>query len=382
MIRWNLTNIFNQTVFVLLVTAGLSLQAGEISVMSYNVENLFDTENDPRIGDDEFTPGGKANWTEEKLQAKLQHLAHVITAVTNEDGTRCPTVLGLVEVENRAVLNEWRNKYLSECKYVTAMIHDHQPDERIIDDGRGIKVALLSKLKVAKRSPDDPEEFLPHSGGRYILEAQLTLNGMPLVVLVNHWKSRIGDGAQKRLEAGKVLRSRFEYWNQIDPYSDVIAMGDFNDEPEDVSFVNGARVQDDLSMREDNLDQAFIWNTSFEEFNLRRILAWAKEANDLGDHIDLAALERSTRQKRGSYYFKRDRKFNQLDSILVSRGLLNSQGFEYLFAANNGGKRNFRVVRPLNYYNDAGAPIPFGVQDDGVFGGASDHFPVMVRLTY
>jgi len=312
----------------------------------------------------------------------MLHLSHVITAVTNEDGTPCPTVLGLIEVENRAILEEWKTKYLAECNYQTTMIHDHKPDEPIIDDGRGIKVALLSKMKLVKRSDDDPEEFLPHSGGRYILEAQLNLNGMPLVVLVNHWKSRIGDGSQKRLEAGKVLRSRFDYWNQFDPYADVIAMGDFNDEPEDVSFVNGARVQDDLSLMEENLNRAFIWNTSFEEFNLRRILAWAKEANDLGDHIDLGELERSTRQKRGSYYFKRDRKFNQLDSILVSRGLFNSQGFEYLLAANNGGKRNFRVVRPLNYYNTAGAPIPFGVQDDGIFGGASDHFPVMTRLNY
>lgn len=375
MIRSKLTNTLIQTIFVLSTSALISLSAGQITVMSYNVENLFDTINDPRVSDDEFTPGGKAEWTEEKLKAKLEHLGHVVTAVKNEDGTFCPTILGLVEVENRAVLEFWKKNYLAECNYTTTMIHDHGSGP-VEDDRRGIKVALLSKLPLQKRFPDDPEEFLPHSGGRYILEAQLRLNGMPLIVLVNHWKSRIGDGAQKRLEAGKVLRTRFEFWNQVDPQSDIIAMGDFNDEPEDVSFLNGARVQDDLSLLDDDLNQAFIWNTSFDSFNLRRILAEAKDANDLGDHIDLGELERLVRQKRGSYYFKRDKKFNQLDSILVSRGLLNSSGgFKYI-------AKTFKVVRPLGFVNVGGAPIPFGTQDDGIFGGASDHFPVLVRLNY
>ena len=45
---------------------------------SYNVENLFDTKDDPRTNDDDFTPGGRLQWTADCYATKLSHPAQAI----------------------------------------------------------------------------------------------------------------------------------------------------------------------------------------------------------------------------------------------------------------------------------------------------------------
>lgn len=54
----------------------------------YNLENLFDTEDDPdNPGDDEFLPNGPYSWTPEKYQQKLRNMAKVIAKLARE---KCP----------------------------------------------------------------------------------------------------------------------------------------------------------------------------------------------------------------------------------------------------------------------------------------------------
>src|SRR6188474_2260972 len=67
----------------------------------YNVQNLFDTENDPHARDEEFLPSGSAHWTLDRYKTKLQHLAKCISELGDPDG---PEILGLCEVENKKVL--------------------------------------------------------------------------------------------------------------------------------------------------------------------------------------------------------------------------------------------------------------------------------------
>ena len=82
---------------------GESTMAQEDSVFSavwWNVENLFDTRDDPHTNDDEFTPQGDMHWTRRKLQAKLQGIAKTLAMAD------LPDVVGLAEVENSYVLRE------------------------------------------------------------------------------------------------------------------------------------------------------------------------------------------------------------------------------------------------------------------------------------
>ena len=69
--------------------------------MSYNVENLFDTKDDPLTADNDFLPSGNRHWTSGRFYHKLQQLAKVITAA-GEWST--PALIGLCEVENDSVL--------------------------------------------------------------------------------------------------------------------------------------------------------------------------------------------------------------------------------------------------------------------------------------
>jgi hypothetical protein len=47
----------------------------------YNLENLFDTINDPSITDGEFTPEGANQWNTEKYNAKLHNMAYAISTI-------------------------------------------------------------------------------------------------------------------------------------------------------------------------------------------------------------------------------------------------------------------------------------------------------------
>ena len=74
-------------------------------IMSYNVENLFDTINDPE-NDEDFLPSGKLKWNTMKYREKLNHIAQVVNAVKTENGEAFPLVIGLIEVEHASCLND------------------------------------------------------------------------------------------------------------------------------------------------------------------------------------------------------------------------------------------------------------------------------------
>ena len=101
----------------------------------YNLENLFDTYNDPAKNDEEFLPEGKNKWTETKYQKKLQNMAKVIRSMKEENGA-WHALLGVSEIENRLVLEVLvMEPQIAEANY--QIIHYDGPDRR------GVDVALL-----------------------------------------------------------------------------------------------------------------------------------------------------------------------------------------------------------------------------------------------
>lgn len=108
----------------------------------YNLENLFDTYNDPAKNDEEFLPEGKNKWTEAKYQKKLQNMAKVIRSMKEENGA-WHAILGVSEIENRLVLEDLvMEPQIAEANY--QIIHYDGPDRR------GVDVALLYKPEVFK----------------------------------------------------------------------------------------------------------------------------------------------------------------------------------------------------------------------------------------
>lgn len=185
----------------------------EISVMSFNVENLFDTVKTPGHNDETYLPLSlkkrdaslrKAcednndstyrrneclgtDWTQDALDAKLENIAQVVLGV---DGNG-PDNLMLIEIESDVVLAQL-NKALEKANYKTQIIIDG-PDKR------GINLAFLSRLPLVgkpvlhpipwKPENDKDKEWMEKS--RRILEVTVKApNGDPITFLVGHFPSQ------------------------------------------------------------------------------------------------------------------------------------------------------------------------------------------------
>ena len=174
--------------------------------MFYNVENLYDTVNDPKINDDEFTPSGKVPWTKERLETKIKHTGQVITDITSP---AMPDLIGFAEIENQQVLEMLTSSAgLSKTKY--GIVHYDSPDER------GIDVAMLYNPATFKVISSEPLHVtLPDNDlTRDILYVKGKLNsGEILHVFINHWPSRREGSeisASKRMAAANVLRAKID----------------------------------------------------------------------------------------------------------------------------------------------------------------------------
>ena len=134
-----------------------------ITVMSFNVQNLFDNIDDPGKDDKAYLPlaakRGAAHitacneidvdswrdeclnldWNDAIIDRKLSVLAATIRQVNDGRGA---DIIALQEVENESILNRLRDDYLEELGYRPAILVEG-------NDARGIDVAILSKLPLA-----------------------------------------------------------------------------------------------------------------------------------------------------------------------------------------------------------------------------------------
>lgn len=209
------------------------------TIAFYNLENLFDTINNLEKND-EASPIMEMQGNRSKVYwDKIENLAEVISQIGADKTKTSPAIIGVAEVENRAVLEDLVNsKKLKSKKY--EIIHYESPDKR------GIDVALLYQPRYFK--PIHHEAFNPNIyDGKYKVNTrnQLLVSGHLddelIHIIVNHWPSRRG-GEQK----SRPLREKAAYqnlkiieqleWQEKKPK--VFIMGDFNDDPINSSFKN------------------------------------------------------------------------------------------------------------------------------------------------
>lgn len=222
----------------LLLLSAATASAGDgikYSVMFYNLENLFDTVNDPSINDEEFLPDGAKKWTEEKYGKKLHNMARVIAAVAKGNGA-FPTVIGVSEIENRRVLDDlFAEPAVSDANY--QIVHYDSPDMR------GIDVALVYR----------PDQFKMVGSGSYrvhvpgyenfrtrdVLCVWGTIEGEMFGFIVDHMPSRRGGSLSStplRDAAATRIRECADSLSGAFPGIKIAIMGDMNDNPTDKSL--------------------------------------------------------------------------------------------------------------------------------------------------
>jgi len=193
-------------IFILLLFP-LFVLAKPFKVATYNVENLFD---DQYQGTEyeEYIPG-KHNWNSRMVQIKLEHTAEVICDLDAD-------IIGLQEIENRDIFGQLiRLLKRVGCAYpYSAITHKN---------GAPIQVALLSRFPIVN-SRDIVVSRAPRV--RDILEADVVIQGHPLKLFVNHWKSKAHQGYEsKRIAYAKALKKRLKRLPQGTEY---VLLGDFN----------------------------------------------------------------------------------------------------------------------------------------------------------
>ena len=204
-----------------------------LTVAFYNVENLFDTIDDPNTNDDKYTPRGERNWNYKRYYSKLKKISYVISQIGKKKSSETPVLVGLAEVENTRVLDDLVNqKDLQNCGY--RYVHFESNDER------GIDTALLYRDRFFDPVSTDRMQFnfLDENGNfdhtRDVLLVSGFMDDELVHIIVNHWPSRREgelESRPKRIKAADVVKEAVDKIRSKDPDAKIIIMGDFNDNP-------------------------------------------------------------------------------------------------------------------------------------------------------
>lgn len=325
-----------------------------VTIMTYNVENLFDTLDDAGKKDEAYLPLAKKNetirarcrvdnsseyrrdecintdWNESKLDLKMRRLTDVVKQIRDGQG---PDILILEEVENLNVLEMWRTQYLKDMGYKHALLLEG-PDER------GIDVGILSKLDVMPPLKLHPITFTANdklkqsdiSSTRGILEATVKLpDGSLMTVMAVHLPSQSNPPEMRRqsLEALQKIK------DSLPKDRLVVVGGDFNiSSDEDVTT---GFYKDYLAQR---------WNVSH--------LVGCKGCD-------------------GTYYYNRNKSWSFFDVLLTSQNMLPGQDGTW-----NIVPESIRIENKSLYQtNKFGNPARF---DSNRKDGVSDHWPLVMEI--
>lgn len=323
--------------------------ASNISVMTYNVENLFDTHHDKDKLDYTFLPlevkkkskeqqeycetiknfkwkdeCKYLDWSESNLQMKMKNMAAAILQVNKGQG---PDILILQEVENKKVLEELVSKHLKKSKYKVHLIDGK--------DVRGIDVAVATRLPLSGEVKLHEIPFKQISteelkDTRGILEVPLELpDHDKLIVYANHFPAPFHK-REYRVQAYAFLNSLMAQKS-----SDIlqVAGGDFN--------------------------------TPGDE---------DRKHNMLRDHVEthwVVPHKISYKGTQGSSYYPKDKTWSFLDMLLVSKSLSDQKGWDWK-------PESFQIAdKASGQLSPEGLPQGF---DTRTGSGMSDHLPLYIEL--
>jgi endonuclease/exonuclease/phosphatase family metal-dependent hydrolase len=257
-------------------------------------------------------------------------------------GNYSPDILGLVEIENRRVLEDLvGHKDMKKNGY--QIIHFESPDRR------GVDVGLLYKPKTFTPFHTKALELQNPADTSFKTRDLLYVKGLfqrkdTLHVFVNHWPSRRGGKEDMRILAGKLARNAVDSILQINPKAKIILMGDFNDDPTNKSIQRELRAIG----KEKKMVDGDLFNASYKSF------------------------------KQGHGSLRYNGASNLFDQIIVSQGFMEKNTDDVFYMDGS-----FRVFSPNWLFNQSGKDTgtPFRTFSRGVFvGGYSDHLPTFIVI--
>lgn len=316
-----------------------SLFGLDFKVASYNVENLFDLNNDGTEYS-EFVPN-KTNWNKETLDIKLKNISQVINEL-NAD------IIALQEIESQAAIELLVSK-LPQYKYHTFIKNPRS----------AVGVGIISKYEIINTNSIEIDARNNYS--RPILEADIKIENQIIKLFVNHWRSKSA-AESSRIPYAKALYKRIL---TLEKHIDYIILGDFNSNYDEFeTFKYDKKLNDTHGITAIN----DVLKTSIKgEFITKSNILDKKEIVHYNLWLELPFYERY------SYKFKGTP--NTPDSIIISSALFDEIGISYIDGS-------FGVFKP-EYLYKKGHIQRWEMDKKGFHRkrGYSDHLPIFAMFT-
>lgn len=186
-----------------------------------------------QTGSHEFTPNSSKNYTEAVYKKKLENASKVISEIGQKYTKNLPTIVGVLEVENRQVVEDLiKQPALAKGNY--GVIHINSYDYRGIDPAIIYQKNRFTPIRVYAKPLKVYDEEGKREYTRDLLVAYGILDGERIVIFMNHWPSRRGGEAislAKRNAAAVNLREEMDKFRAQDPNIKLFSLGDYNDDP-------------------------------------------------------------------------------------------------------------------------------------------------------
>lgn len=334
--------------------ADKSVSPGDtVTVLSYNVENLFDC-HDNGTEYPEYKPGPDT-WNHETQAIKLANIASAIAAARAD-------ILVLVEIENGTAAKQLQ-KVLTQkkCRYPYYAVGD-KPNPTTTCQ------AVLSRYPVVNHRGHG----IPKRGDYYtrnILEADIALGDHVLKIFALHWPSKRFTESY-RIAAANVLLHRL---HQLPTSTEYIIAGDLNSNYNEAETFFTERLDDTDGTTALNhiLKTALSPPGACIDFvNEQELIALPESLYHYDPWLELPEYKRFCYTYHGHH--------NTLDHILLPRSLYDSAGISYVdnsFAVFTWQGRLLYNGAPYRWNTKYGRRGKYHVGE-----GYSDHLPIMIKL--
>lgn len=274
------------------------LGGSEVKIATYNVENLFDL-NDDGTEYEQYIPNTPWGWNASMQRIKLRNTAAVLRDIGAD-------IVGLQEIESEQVLKDLKAELNRAGLYYPYHAFSRSKNTTV-------SVALLSRypiVSVQNHPIGANRQF------RDIMEAKVDIDGKSLRIFVNHWKSKSGPESM-RIQSARVLVKRL---NELSPGEPYVLLGDFNSHYEEYrTFLKSRRL-----------------NNTDGITGINHVL---RTVDDASVPITYAALAKCTgclynlwyelpEAKRWSHQYKQHNE--GLDNIIIPPSMADGKGIEYV----------------------------------------------------
>ncbi|MCL2810231.1 MAG: endonuclease/exonuclease/phosphatase family protein [Treponema sp.] len=320
-----------------------------ITIMTWNVHNLFDGKDDGYEYNEFLQSSG---WSVEKYMGRINSISAAIDRIDVY-----PDILILQEIESLQVLEDL------EFALTRGFAWSHFAN----NPESAIGVGILSRFPIT--------EAMAHSitvnkdsTPRPVLEARIQTEGGDIIIFACHWKSKIGgDDATESVRKASVraILRRIRELQKDEPRTGIIVAGDLN-ENFDEFYRRGSNIvcaiipDDPHCVKLTNVDKAaqkdyIVINGSKppapEHFPQETIVLFSPWVNELVN---------------GSYLFKNN--WETIDHFLVSGQFFDDSGLLY---------ESTVIVDIEPFANFEGIPVSYNPRTGN---GLSDHLPLLLTL--